>query len=289
MRHLEECKQLLTSEKVLTHFDQKLPIIVACDASQYGIGAVLSHRMPDVSEKPITFVSRTLTASEKNYLQIEKESLACVFGVKRFHSYIFGRTFELITDHKPLITLFNEKKPTPRHASCTSHTEMGTHLAAYEYTIKFRASGEHDNADALGRLPVNKHQDNKSSPLPPEYILLLNYMAEAPVLCSQIARWTKTDPLLSQVMHWVDHGWPQAVPTAQSWKPFWLWKLELSSLQGCLVWNNRVIVPPPGRVTILKELHKSHQGAVSMKKRARACIWWPGNDRSRHRRHDTEV
>lgn len=71
----QESKALLTSDNVLTHFDPRLPIVVACDASNYGLGAVLSHRMPDGLEKPVLFVSRMLSSSEQNYSQIE-ESLA---------------------------------------------------------------------------------------------------------------------------------------------------------------------------------------------------------------------
>ena len=82
------------------HFDPKHPIVLACDASAHGISAVLSHRFTDGSEKPIGFVSRTLTDTEKKYSQVEKEGLACVFGVSRFHAYLFGHKFTLVTDNK---------------------------------------------------------------------------------------------------------------------------------------------------------------------------------------------
>lgn len=95
-------KQLL-SNKALVHYNPDLPLILACDASPVGVGAVISYKMPDGSEKPIVFASRMLSKAEKNYSQIEKEALGLVFSVMKFHKYLCGRKFTLVTDHKPLL------------------------------------------------------------------------------------------------------------------------------------------------------------------------------------------
>ena len=90
------------SAPLLTHFDPEKPLVLACDDSPYGVGAVLSHRMQDWSERPITYASRTLSSAERRYAQLDKEALSIVFGVKHFHQYLYGRKFTIMSDQKPL-------------------------------------------------------------------------------------------------------------------------------------------------------------------------------------------
>ena len=143
----------LLSSNALVHYNPSLPLKLAGDASTYGVGAVISHVMEDGSERAIAFASRTLSPSEQNYAQLEKEALSLVFGVKKFHAYLYGRQFTLTTDHKPLTTILGPKQGIPTLAAARLQ-RWALLLAAYTYQIEFRSTGHHANANSLSRLPL---------------------------------------------------------------------------------------------------------------------------------------
>ena len=113
----QRAKDALQSDALLTHYDPTKPLVLACDASDYGVGAVLSHIVDGGKERPIAYISRTLSAAQKHYSQLEKEALAIIFAVKKFHCYLIGRHFTIESDHQPLKTLFGETSKIPNMAS----------------------------------------------------------------------------------------------------------------------------------------------------------------------------
>ena len=144
----EAVKQKLVQAPVLAHYDPSLPLVLAADASTYGVGAVIFHRLSDGSEQPIAYASRTLTGCESRYSQVEKEALSLIFGIKKFHHYLYGRPFILVTDHKPLLTILGPKHGIPPLAAARMQ-RWALLLSAYTYEIEFWPTNKHGNADGL--------------------------------------------------------------------------------------------------------------------------------------------
>ena len=154
-----KCKELLTCEAVLAHYDSAKPIKLACDASAYGLGVVLSHTLQD-GEQLVAFASRRLKKPKVNYSQIEKEALAIVFGVKKFHKYLFGRCFSLVTDHKPLLSILSAKAEVPSVAAACMQC-WAIFLSAYSYDIEFKGTKMHANADSPSCLPMQEEDESE--------------------------------------------------------------------------------------------------------------------------------
>jgi hypothetical protein len=106
-----------------------------------------------MGQRPIAFAARTLTKTEQNYSQIDKEALALVWGVKKFHLYLFGRHFTLVTDHEPPTAIFNPKKGIPA-MTVARLQRYALFLAGFEYSIEYKSTSQHGNADGLSRLPL---------------------------------------------------------------------------------------------------------------------------------------
>ena len=265
-----EAKRMITSEQVLTHYDPALQVRLACDASPTGIGAVLSHVMPDGSERPIAFASRSLTRTERKYAQIDKEALSIVWGVKRFHVYLYGRQFTLVTDHKPLTSIFHPEKGVPAMTAARLQ-RYALFLTGFDYKIEYKSTTKHCNADGLSRLPLQQ-KEREETEVDSSEVFHATQFEPLPVTSEAVARETRRDPVLSRVYESIVKGWSGRVDGD---KPYYERRNELTVHQGCILWGMTVVIPNKLQGRVLEELHDGHLGVVKMKALARSYVWWP--------------
>lgn len=279
-------KTYLASEQVLTHFDVNAKIILTVDASPSGLGAILSQIDKDGHEKPISFASRTLNNAERRYSQIQKEATAIIFGVRRFHQYLYGRSlpFVLRTDHKPLLSIFGPHKGIPE-VSANRLQRYALFLSAYNYTIEYIKSAD-NSADYLSRAslaaaPAAEDEGRGDLCDRAAYVCFVVEGALPMTVC-ELRNATSNDRVLSNVIQFILNGWPKTISDGNL-KPYHLCRLELSFENGCVMRGHKVVIPESLRERVMSELHASHMGIVKTKAEARTRFWFPGIDEALER------
>lgn len=262
----QNSKKLLTSNDVLTHYNPNLPLIISCDSSGYGVGAVLSH-IVNGQEKPIMFASSTLSPTEMKYSNLERESLAIIFALKKFHKFVFGRKFTLLSDHQPLQFIFGKNKGIPVTASARI-IRWGVILSAYDYELQYKKGKLLANADGLSRLPI------KSSTEIPQSLYSFNLTNESSVDFNEVITATKKDQILVKVIDYTLSGWPESFTDIRL-KPFFQKRHDFSVENGCLLRGSKVVIPNSMHNSILQLFHEQHLGIVRTKMLMRSYCWWP--------------
>jgi len=185
----EILKELLITAPILQYPNFTKPFNLTCDASDFAIECVLLQG-PIGKDLQIAFASRTLNKAEINYNTTEKKPTSIVWGIKLFRPYLFGQKFNIVTDHRALVWLFNIKDPGSRL------TRWLLQIEEYQYTIHFKPGVNNTNADALSSIQMvttrsqstSSHQDQSepqeiqenSEPL--EYSNHLEYESEVDII-----------------------------------------------------------------------------------------------------------
>lgn len=243
---------------------------------------MISHLFTDGSEKAVAHAARALTKTEKNYSQIEKEALAIVFAVQKFHKMLYGRRFTLLTDHKPLLAIFGSKKGIPIYTASRLQ-RWATLLLGYDFEMKYLSTDSIGQADALSRLINTGKQESEDAVIAsiatePEFSHVLRDAVDPlPVNVQMVKKATNHDALLQEVLGYVRSGWPKKCPNEQL-TPFFTRRGSLSEIDSCLFFGERVVIPEVLRERVLRQLHKGHPGITRMKALARSYVFWPNLD-----------
>lgn len=250
----------IKKEVHLVHYDPKLPLLLATDASPVGVGAVLSHIYPDGTEKPIQFASQTLSPVQQRYTQIDREAYAIIFGIRKFYQYVYARKFILITDNRPLTQILSPSKGLPT-LSATRMQHYAIFMQSFDYEIRYRKSADHSNADALSRLPLAE-TNNKIEEIE---VIEMNAIEILPLSVEQLRIATIKDENVKQLIDGLHFG-----KTVRREHRFNIDQSEFTVQKGCLLRGLRVYVPAELRKQVLDELHTAHFGITRMKSLARS-------------------
>lgn len=263
----KELKNRLSNAETLGYFNPNAKTKVITDASSVGLGAVLIQEV-NGDDKVISYASRTLSDVEKRYSTTEKEALAIVWACERFHLYLYGMNFDLITDHKPLEVIYSTKsKPSARIQRWVLR------LQSYTFTVKYR-SGRENIADALSRLTENSqnHSDFVDNE---EYVRYVALNATPNAMSTrEVEEISADDEEISDLRDCVNSDkWDKSM------RNFLPMRYEFCSVGKLVLRGTRIVIPKGLRKRCIELAHEGHLGIVGTKQRLRAKVWWPAIDR----------
>lgn len=211
----------------------KKPVTLQVDASKYGLGVGLLQ-----DSRPVAYSSKTLISSEINYAQIKKEMLAILFGCKRFHQYVYGRSFVVETDHKPLIFIMKKQLA----AAPARLQRMLLQLHRYDIDIVHKAGKDIPVADALSRKFRSDTYPELSDSMD---ALVHSVMSSIPINDTRLDETRAImsgDPQSLKLKLTIMNGWPDNQRDCSPLvKEFWNFRDELSVANDLIVMGNRIL------------------------------------------------
>ena len=253
-------KQAIVSDTTLRYFDLLLPVTIQVDASQVGLCAALLQ-----NNKPIAFASKALTDAECRYANIEREMLAVVFGAERLHTYVYGWSFMIESDHKPLESI--SRKNLADMPAWLQH--MMLCLQGYDLTIHYHPSKEMVIPDTLSQF----------SPWPGPILPLdiaIHHACITPDHKEAFQQAFTSNPEMQALAKLIITGWPKNIKEVpHPLCPYWQHRETLTIKDGLVLQGEALVIPPAERERVLHQLHQFHEAIMKSQLLTHGSFFWP--------------
>ena len=257
----QHVKDVVISDTTLQYFDPSLPMTIQVDTSQVGLGVALLQ-----NHKPMVFASKALTDTECHYTNIEREMLAVIFGAERFRTYIYGRSFIIESDHKPLESI-SQKNLADMPAQLQ---HMLLHPEGYDYILCSCPSKEMALPDTLSCFSPHPGPD-----IPLD--IAIHYAHLSPDQKEAFQQAFMSDAEMHSLPDIIITSWQDDIKQVPyPLHLYWQHHENLTVEYGLVLHGEALIVPPSERKRILHQLHQFHQGITKSQLLAHGCIFRPG-------------
>ena len=264
MEAFEKIKNLISEDTTLSFYDRNKPITLQVDASSRGLGATIIQ-----DGRPIAFASKALTETESRYANIEWELLAIVYGCTKFHTILYGRSFTVESDHKPL-----EQVQKKRLSDAPLRLQrLLMKLQPYDFNIVYKPGKQVVLADALSRLNPEDEEE-----IPELNVRIHDIIDISPTKVEELQKCTADDLVLQLLQQQIIFGWQRSIKMLNvQLRPYWSMRDNLSIHDGLITMgNNGIIIPDALRTKTLSQIHAGHLGMEKSKLRAKGSVFWPG-------------
>ena len=265
----DELKNDLTNKTTVAYFNPEKECKLWIDASNYAIGAILLQENNNGQEHPISYISRSLTETEQKYCITEKEALALVWAVEKFHIYLYGDKFTIFVDHQPLKQIFG-----PKNRGSPRIERWQLKMQCYRYQIVYK-KGSSNISDFMSRLHTQSEITANKSKYITNYI---HFVAEHAIPHSmtleQVKIETSRDKETLSLLTAIRTG-----KFTNNTKKYEKYKHEFSEYDGIALRCNRIVLPLNLQKRALDIVHESHSGIAKTKSFLRSNVYWYGMDR----------
>ena len=268
-------RNALSDKSVLGYYEVDQETELHVDAGPHGLGAIITQNK-NGTWTPVACYSRSLTPVEERYSQLEKEALAIRWGCERCYTMLIGSKFTVVTDHMPLLPLFNNANSRPP----LRLERWLMYLQQFDFKLVYKP-GKSNVADYLSRHPqcLSPHEAQHASRREDVVRHIVQDRVPRAIKLPEIQKETKSDVVLQKLSTCITSGRIRDCKNDPELKPYAKVFTELSVAEDIILRGEQIVVPKTLQDRVINLSHEGHQGIVKSKRLLRSRVWFPGIDR----------